>query len=190
MGAKRTGTGSSGTSKDGLTKAGRIGKLFGIDGGLTLSLYDNFPGEINIEEPLWVIVDSLAVPFFAEHFERRGRSGALVRFADIDTTQRAEEFIGQEVYLRNVDEEESDGQLYFEDIEGFTAIISEDGSKALIKGAITAYVDNEFNPLFAVETASGEEILIPASEDFIVKVDIKKREIKFLLPEGLLGLND
>lgn len=189
MGTKRTGTGNGSASKGGLTKAGRIGKLFGTDGGLTLSLYDSFPDEINIEEPLWVIVDSLAVPFFAEHFERRGRSGALVRFSDIDTSQRAEEFVGQEVYVRALEEEPSGDELYFEDLEGYTAVISEEGGATSIKGLISAYVDNELNPLFAVETASAE-ILIPASEDFIEAVDVKKREVVFSLPEGLLGLND
>lgn len=167
---------------------GRIGKLFGTDGGLTLSLYDAFPDEINIEEPLWVVIDSLAVPLFAENFERRGRSGALVRFADIDTPQRAEELIGHELYMEPEDDATDSDELYLEDLEGYTAVIREDGTTPETKGVISSYIDNEFNPLFTVETPSGE-ILIPASDDFIEEVDVDARSVTFSLPEGLSELN-
>lgn len=188
MGAKRTGAGNAGTSKGGLVKVGRIGKLFGTDGGLTLSLFDGFPDEIKNEEPLWVMIDSLAVPLFTEHFERKGRSGALVRFADMDTTQRAEELVGHEVYLPSAEDERGDGELYFEDLEGYAAVIREDGSTKELKGVISAYLDNEFNPLFEIESDDGE-VLIPAVEDFVEVVDTEKREVVFMLPEGLLSLN-
>lgn len=167
---------------------GRIGKLFGTDGGLTLSLYDAFPDEVNIEEPLWVVIDSLAVPLFADRFERRGRSGALVRFADIDTTQRAEEFVGHDLYMEPAEQEWNDGELYFEDLEGYAALIKEGESGRQAKGIISSYIDSEFNPLFAVETPSGE-ILIPASDDFIEEVDVDARSVTFSLPEGLSELN-
>ncbi len=189
MGTKRTGTGNAGASKGGLVKVGRIGKLFGTDGGLTLSLHDSFPDGLNTEEPLWVVVDSLAVPLFAEHFERRGRNGALVRFADIDTTQRAEEFVGHDIFMEPAEDEKDSDELYFEDLEGYAAIIREDGAAQILEGRVSAYIDNELNPLFAIETASGE-ILIPAVEDFVEEVDTKARKISFSLPEGLLSLND
>lgn len=184
MGTKRTGNGASRAS---LVKVGRIGKLFGTDGGLTFSLYEISPDDISIEEPLWVIIDSLAVPLFAEYFERKGRSGALVRFADIDTTQRAEEMIGLEVFLKTVADSDGDGELYFEDLEGYGAVVKEAGRKD-IEGKITAYVDSDLNPLFVVDTPEGE-VLIPAADDFIEEVDVEKRNVIFVLPEGLLDLN-
>lgn len=189
MGTKRSGNAADCTPKGRLVKVGRIGKLFGTNGGLTLSRYDTFPDEIITEEPLWVVIDSLAVPLFAENFERRGRSGALVRFADIDTPQRAEEFIGHELYMEPEDEAPDSDELYLEDLEGYTAIIREDGAPQETSGVISYYIDKEFNPLFAVETPFGE-ILIPASEDFINEIDVDARSVVFLLPAGLLELNN
>lgn len=188
MGRKSTAN-RFGAPQGGSAKAGRIGKLFGSDGGLTLNLYDSFPEEYDTNEPLWVFIDSLAVPLFTEHFERRGNSGALVRFADIDTVQRAEELIGLDFYLTDGVKGRSRGELSLEDVEGYSAVLSEEGCGKRAEGTILAYVASGSNPLFMVEVAA-REVLIPASEDFIERVDVKGRKVYFTLPPGLLDLNE
>lgn len=178
-----------------LSVVGRVSKLFGLDGGLAINLYDTFPADANFEEPLFVNIDGLAVPLFIEKFERRGKSGALVTFADIDNSIRATELLGMELLTRNAPaaavEKADDGEIFLEDLAGFRAVLCElrsDGSRTEpIEGRITAYIDSEMNPLFAID-ASGTEILIPASEDFIESLDIDAREIELTLPEGLLEL--
>ena len=42
----------------------RVSKTFGQNGELALSLYDTFPQEYELSEPLFVIIDKLAVPLF------------------------------------------------------------------------------------------------------------------------------
>lgn len=177
-----------------LTVVGRVSKLFGLDGGVMINLYDTFPAEIGAGEPLYVRVDALEVPLFPEKFERRGKSGALVAFADIDTPERASEFIGAELMLRSEAGSEmptADGDLYLEDLVGYRALIVErrgDGSGSpTLKGEITDFIDSELNPLFSV-AVNGAEVLIPAADDIIVSVDPDAREIELLLPEGLLEL--
>ncbi len=78
-------------------KIGKIGKVFGPAGELNLNLYDTFPETFDTEEPLWVMIDSLAVPLFIERFARRGQSGATVLFSDIDTPARAGQLYGLEL---------------------------------------------------------------------------------------------
>lgn len=43
----------------------RVSKTFGLNGELTLNLYDSFPQDFNPSEPLFVVIDKLAVPLFA-----------------------------------------------------------------------------------------------------------------------------
>lgn len=160
---------------------GRIGRLFGTDGGVMITLYASFPDNFQNEEPLFVIIDKLAVPIFCSHFERRGQSGAVVHFDDIDTQRRAEEFlVGREIFIQEGDEVEDD-EFYMEDLIGFTAIV---GKR---RGEISDYYDSEANPLFEI-TLDGKEHLIPAQEEFIAQIDFDNRKIKFILPEGLLEL--
>lgn len=159
---------------------GRIGRLFGTDGGVMITLYTTFPDDFQMKEPLFVRVDELAVPLFCSSFEHRGQAGAVVHFDDIDTERRAEEFlVGREIFI--VEEDEDDDEFYMEDLIGFTAIV---GKR---RGEVTDYYDSEANPLFEIKIGDKEH-LIPAQEEFIAHIDFDKRAIKFILPEGLLEL--
>ena len=53
-------------------------------------------------------------------------------------------------------------------------------------GEIVAVDDSTMNVLFSIETSEGEEILLPAHEEFIVKLEKKKRNLLVEVPEGLL----
>ena len=164
-----------------MVAVGRIGRLFGTDGGVMITLYSNFPDNPQPTEPLFVIIDKLAVPIFYSSFERRGQAGAVVHFDDIDTERRAEEFlVGRELFIEDSGNEEED-EFYMEDLIGFAAMV---GKR---RGEITDYYDSEANPLFEI-TLDNKEHLIPAQEEFIANIDFEKRKIKFVLPDGLLEL--
>ena len=159
---------------------GRIGRLFGTEGGVMITLYNTFPDDFRMEGPLFVDIDKLAVPLFCSSFERRGQSGAVVRFDDIDTERRAEELlVGREIFI--ADTEEDDDEFYMEDLIGFEVIVGNE------RGELTDYYDSEANPLFEIELG-GKSHLIPAAEEFIAHIDFEGRIIKFVLPEGLLEL--
>ena len=146
-----------------------------------ITLYSNFPDNLQPTEPLFVIIDKLAVPIFYSSFERRGQAGAVVHFDDIDTERRAEEFlVGRELFIEESDEEKDD-EFYMEDLIGFAALVGKQ------RGEITDYYDSEANPLFEI-TLNNKSHLIPAQEEFIANIDFEKRKIKFVLPDGLLDL--
>ena len=163
-----------------MVAVGRIGRLFGTDGGVMITLYNTFPDDFRMEGPLFVDIDKLAVPLFCSSFERRGQSGAVVHFDDIDTERRAEELlVGREIFI--ADTEEDDDEFYMEDLIGFEVIVGNE------RGELTDYYDSEANPLFEIELG-GKSHLIPAAEEFIAHIDFEGRIIKFVLPEGLLEL--
>lgn len=160
---------------------GRINKLFGVGGEVSLTLYTNFPDNFQWEEqPLFTYVNSLVVPLFCDSFARRGASGAVVAFADIDTAKRAELIVGNEIFIQESEAEESD-EFTFEELIGFSVSV---GRR---RGHVSDFYDNEINPLFEI-TLSGKTHLIPAAEEFIAGIDFQERKIKFILPEGLLDL--
>ena len=159
---------------------GRIGRLFGTEGGVMVTLYTTFPDDFRMEEPLFIRVDELAVPLFCSSFERRGQSSAVVNFDDIDTERRAEEWlVGCEIFIE--EEESDDDEFYMEDLIGFKAIVGRQ------RGEVIDYYDSEANPLFEIAIGDKQH-LIPAQEEFIAHIDFDKRAIKFVLPEGLLEL--
>ena len=159
---------------------GRIGRLFGTEGGVMITLYTTFPDDFQMKEPLFIRVDELAVPLFCSSFERRGQSSAVVKFDDIDTERRAEEWlVGREIFIE--EQEQDDDEFYMEDLIGFKASVDRQ------RGEVIDYYDSEANPLFEIKLGDKQH-LIPAQEEFIAHIDFDKRTIKFVLPEGLLEL--
>ena len=166
------------------TAVARIGRLFGdiSSGGVSVSLYTTLPEDFDpTTDALFAEIDSLPVPLYCEEFERRGVSGANVRFADFDTQRRAEELVGKELYMELCDEEGDDDEFYMEDLIGFKVECGK------LRGEITDYYDSEMNPLFGIDFGDGER-LIPAAEEFILHIDFERGKMKMALPEGLLEL--
>lgn len=109
--------------------AGRINRLFGTDGGVMLSLYAAFPATYDpAQTPLLVTIDALEVPLWCERFERRGATGAVVTFADLDNERRATELLGLEFRIRVTDETPEDEEFYLEDLIGFAVTAEETGT--------------------------------------------------------------
>lgn len=171
-----------------LLPVGKVSKLFGRKGEVMISLYDTFPDNFNREEPLMVEIDSLTVPLFLSGFERRGVSGALASFEDLDTAERAAELVGKELCIECDSEvEPEDDEFYMEDLIGFTVEAGTVQEGKMLHGRLTDYYDSEANPLFEIEF-DGRSVLVPAVEEFIAHIDFEGRMIKMVLPEGLLEL--
>lgn len=167
-----------------LLSVGRMSKLFG--GGILLNLYDRFPAQFDMKEPLFVLIDKLEVPLFLESFQKRGNASAIVRFDDIDTDVRMSEMLGLEVFLPDMDDDQiydepTDDAIYFEDLEGWTAVLSEG-----VSGEIVKFLDGD-NPLFLVNV-NGRDVFIPAVDEFFIDFNEEKTSVTFDLPEGLLDL--
>ncbi len=168
-----------------LLPVARVGKLFGVEGGLHLSLYTTFPDDFNLEEPLFVSLDRMMVPLFCARFERSGISGALVAFDDFDTPRRAEELISHELFLERDDESD---EFRLEDLIGFRLeCLAPGGKKKVAAGTVTDFYDSDTNPLFEAEI-DGRTLLIPIAEEFIASIDFERRRLKMVLPDGLLDL--
>ena len=56
-------------------------------------------------------------------------------------------------------------------------------------GLITDVDDSTINTLFVIDH-NGKELLVPAQEEFILKMDEKKRLMTVQLPDGLLNLDE
>ena len=172
--------------------AGRINKLFGVEGSLMVSLYDAFPEDFDPQTtPFFVEIDSLEVPLWCDDFERHGISSAIVRFADFDTERRAEELLGRTFSMEDPYEvgNEDDEEFYLEDLIGFRVdgIEIGEGGEHRFEALLSDYYDSDQNPLFELEIDQ-RKVLIPAQEEFLAHIDFEEQRMKIVLPEGLLDL--
>ena len=57
-----------------------------------------------------------------------------------------------------------------------------------VAGTLADYYDSDANPLFELEI-DGRRVLVPAVEEFIAHIDFEGRNIRMILPDGLLELD-
>ena len=126
-------------------------------------------------------VDGIQVPFFLESWRFRSDSVALLKFQDIDSSESALEYVGADVYFPHdlTPEPSEDDEYTWRHFTGWQVVDAIAGEI----GEIEHVEDSTANTIFFV----GDK-LIPATEDFIERIDAKERTIYMNLPEGLLDL--
>ena len=167
-------------------KIGVFNKPHGIHGELQFTFTDDIFDRVDCDY-LVCLLDGIFVPFFMEEYRFRSDSTALVKLEGIDTAERARMFTNVEVYfpVKHAEEAE-DGELSWNFFVGFRMEDVRHGELGEVVEVDTTTV----NTLFVVEQEDGEELLIPAQEEFIVEINQEKKLITVELPEGLLNLED
>ena len=149
-------------------KIGLFNKPHGIHGELSFTFTDDIFDRVDCD------------------YRFRSDSTALVKLEGVDTAERARMFTNVEVYfpVEHVEEAEP-GELSWSFFVGFRV---EDVRHGAL-GEVTDVDISTVNTLFVVDR-DGDELLIPAQEEFIAGIDQKHKIITVDLPEGLLSLDE
>ena len=107
-------------------------------------------------EYLVCLLDGIFVPFFIEEYRFRSDTTALVKLEGVDTSEKARMFTNVEVYFP--------------------------------KKYVGEEEDSDDIPTwnYFIGFKDGEELLLPAHEEFIIKLDKKKRLLTVEVPDGLI----
>ena len=165
-----------------IIQVGRTQKPHGIKGEINILF--NRAGYAELDsEYYFLMIENIPVPFFVDDFTFTTDVSARVKFEDVNDEKDASKYINLDVYmpqnLVNVPENDADANWsYFVGYE----VVGVDGE---LVGKISSVDETTLNVLFILHNGD-EEILIPATEDFITAIDEEKRIIEMDLPEGLL----
>lgn len=127
-------------------------------------------------------IDGILVPFFFETMRQKNNDTVIVKIERMESAEEVRYLTNRETYIPRQWVEESE-ELTWSYFRGFKAY---DETHGFI-GEIVDFDDDTINTLFIVEN-NGQEILIPAQEEFITGIDHEGKEIMFDLPEGLVTL--
>ena len=171
--------------KEEVYKIGMFNKPHGIHGELSFTFTDDVFDRVECDYFI-CLLDGILVPFFIEEYRFRSDSTALIKLAGIDSSEKARMFTNVDVYFpTKYAEDAQPGDLAWDFFVGFKVKDVHHGEI----GAITEVDESTSNVLFVLDH-DGEELLIPAREEFIVKMDNKKKLMTVELPEGLLNLEE
>lgn len=176
---------------DDITAIGKFQKTHALKGELN-AILDLEPDFVEEGNPIIVDIDGIYVPFFASGIRSKGSTSFLIRLEGIDSEEDARQFVNKTIYAEKhelaafLDLDE--GELYDNDsLKGYKVIDSASGEEV---GIIEDIDDSTQNLLFIVKTVSGDEVFIPAVDEFIDDINDEKKEIMMSLPHGLINLND
>ena len=162
---------------------GRILKIQGYDGTMTVKLEKDFIDNIPEMESVFLEIEGKPVPFFISSSHYSGGDVLKLRFEGFGTYEKVSDFAGCLVFLTTgkVKSNRSGNK----GITGFKVILS---NKTTL-GSIEEIINNPGQDLLKIISPEKKEILIPYHEDFIVRIDKRKKTIIVQLPEGLLEIN-
>jgi 16S rRNA processing protein RimM len=169
-------------SQENVYKIGILGKPHGIKGELSFMFNDDVFDRVDADY-LIVLIDGILVPFYIEEYRFHGNDTALVKFYDIDDSDRARDLTGCEIYFPKALSDVDDFDNSWESIVGFDVF---NGDNYI--GAIASVDTSTENILLSVFTNDGNEILIPAAEEFMKNIDADKKKLVMELPDGLLDV--
>lgn len=174
-----------------LKEVGKFQKTHALKGELN-ALLDIAPDYMTVGNALVVDIDGILVPFYAESVRPKGSKSFLVKLDGVGTEEEAKTFVNKAIYalkreLAPYFDMEEDEIIDEDDLSGFSVIDSESGMEI---GKIVHVDSLTENVLFVVATDSGDEVFIPAVDDFIDEIDEDNKLIRVSLPEGLIDLNN
>jgi 16S rRNA processing protein RimM len=168
--------------EDEVFKIGRFLKPHGIKGEIAFS-FDNDIFD-RVDCPYLICnIEGIFVPFFIKGYRFKGADTALISFEDVTDDLQAKRFQGLDVYFpRKYYEEDEDAGYSLDYFIGFVVVEKNKGDI----GRIIDIDDATINTLFLLNNEDGEEIIVPASDDFISEIDVENKVLYMELPEGLI----
>ena len=169
--------------KEDVYQIGKLTKAHGLNGEMNFQFTDDVWDRVE-SDYLICEVDGILVPFFLEEYRFRSDSTALVKFEDLESAEAVRFLVNSEVFLEKKYQEELDeDEVSLNYFIGFKMV--EDDTEI---GTIIDIDDNTENWLFIVERPNGDEMMIPAHEEFIAEIKQEEKTMVMDLPLGLLEL--
>jgi 16S rRNA processing protein RimM len=163
-----------------LKTIGTITKTHGFEGAVVVKTINSSVREPKINEPVFIVIDGIPVPFFVSDVHFAGGDTMVLAFDDYNTAASVQILKGCKV--EHITEEGVDSVR--DAMSGYTICDTNSSFKAVILS-----IDEQPGQLLATVDVNGEEIYIPLHPDLIISVNHRKKLINMSLPDGLTDLN-
>jgi 16S rRNA processing protein RimM len=164
---------------------GRITKVSGYEGAVTVKLEKSFTENIPQMESVFLEIDGRPVPFFISGYEYSGADIMKLSFEGYESDEKAGSFIGCRIFLTETGSDNTHTKADTNNLTGYKVFLPDSN----LLGIITDIIENPGQWLLIIESPAKKELLIPLHEDFIVSIDKKKKSLIMDLPEGLTDIN-
>lgn len=163
---------------------GKIVSKYGYKGEVLVKLDTDEPEIYENMESVFIALGNNLVPFFIEQCRLHKSSLLRVRLEEIKDEEAANNMMGAELFLPlEMLPELSGDKFYYHEVIGFSLEDETHGNIGTIKGVN----DSVSQALFEAQKGD-KQLLIPVTDDIIIRVDRENKTIYVRTPEGLVDL--
>ena len=167
---------------DQLRSIGFTGRPSGFHGALNVSIESGEPSDYSDRKFLFIQLEGKPVPFLVEELSITG-TGLVVKLEDVNSEAEAKSISGKKVFVLKSWKGSNSEVPDWQELIGFNVFEKKYGKLGKLERL------EEFpQQLIGYCNVNGKEIIFPLHEDFIERIDDKKKEIRLTLPEGLLDV--
>ncbi len=162
-----------------------VTKLHGYKGSVVAKIVQPLPEKtVKKLESVFLEIKGQLVPFFIEQLSYKNSEWIYINFVGIDSEPKAQALLKATIWLPSDLIPKSRGKNFQRD-----EILSYDvydASFGLI-GKVSRIIEMPHYPLLEILHGS-KEVLIPAADEIVTKIDRKKKIIYITAPEGLIDM--
>lgn len=164
---------------------GHISRKHGFKGDVVAFLDTDRPSSYANIDTVFIEDDGTLLPYFITESAFVKKNHLRITLEGIETEADAEMLIGANLYLPlQMLPQLSGKQFYFHEVEGFS--VSDINHGPL--GTLQFVIDRTSQPILSILHPSGKEILVPATDDFIDRIDRENTTLHLNAPAGLIEL--
>ncbi len=158
---------------------GKLNRAHGLRGELVMEVLTGFPERLVPGRKVYLgEAHTQGVIRSVRSFTR----GVLIAFEGIETPETAREYTNQYVYVRSDELPRlPTGEYYHHQLLGLN-VVDPDGNPM---GRLTEILETGANDVYVVEREDGTELLLPATEEVVLSIDLDARQIRVRPPEWL-----
>ena len=172
--------GSIGPVEPAYVLIGRLQKSHGVRGEITLRVFSDFPERIRRGKTIYIGADFQTCKITGTRWKHEL---LLLKLEGFDSPESVRELVGKEIFSAVKDLPSlSEGRYYHHQLIGMRVF---EGEEDL--GVLAAIMETGANEVYIIDQADGQELLIPAIPEVILKVDLEQKRLDVRLLEGLRG---
>lgn len=177
---KRQGTGSPVEGEPAFLVVGKLRRPHGVRGEILMAVITDFPERIQPgvtfylgEEYTPTVVATV----------RHHNKGLLLRFEGIDTREDVEVLRNRDVFVSVEDRPPlPEGEYYLHELIGMQVVTD----KGEVLGELSEMIETGATNVYVIRREGKAELLIPATDEVILEVDVENKTMRVHLLEGLL----
>lgn len=169
--------------KDSFIKIGKLSRAHGLKGEIRGMIDPSVLPRVKKMNVLFLHTGGKLLPYFIEHAELDDSGSCLFKFEEVNDRTQAERISGKEIFIEEKNLKKNIKLSGYSFLTGYKMLDEMENEIGVIENTFQMPA-NELAQLIIDK----KEVLVPLTEESVIRIDKRKKEATIRIPEGLLDI--